>query len=167
MLTSLRTSDQWAIQARGFRISCTPFAHNFWALAAPDGHVVDQLHGLAVDPSTGDTKAIGNATDLLQVVHDPTLVWSLQPGQPVVICCLGSEADIRERWNCALNATPVINALQIPYPDLWQHFSKMNSNSVFSTLGYIMGFETPEVLLPPIAPGIKLIISPKIIDMYR
>lgn len=167
MSTAIDKPGQWAIQARGFRICCTPFTHNFWALVEPGGNVIDQLHGLAVNPKTGQTKAIGNSTDLLLVVHDATIAWSLQPGQPVAVCATDPETEIRQRWQSALNATPAINALQLPYPNLWQHFSKMNCNSVFNTLGQIMGFDSPATLLPPIAPGISLVISQKIIETYR
>ncbi|HMM20416.1 MAG TPA: hypothetical protein PKA10_06730 [Selenomonadales bacterium] len=158
---------QWAIQARSFRIGCAPLSHNFWTLAEPGGNVVDQLHGLAVDPGTGQAKAIGNSSHRLQVVQDATIAWSLQPGQPVAVCAAGREAEIKARWQTALNAVPALNALQIPYPDLWQHFFRANSNSVFNTLGQIMGFDSPASLLPTVAPGISRILSREIVSRYR
>lgn len=161
-----KVSSEWSIQARAFRIPFTPFTHNFWALAAPLGGVVDQLHGLAFDPKAGTTKAIGNASHWLLAVHDPTITWSLQPNQPTVVCASGEETRIRRRWQAALHALPAINDLHLHYPNFWQHFYKMNSNSVFNTLGQIMGFAQPSKLLPTLAPGIKRIISQAIIDQY-
>jgi hypothetical protein len=159
-------AGSWCIQAMAFPIPFTPFTHNFWALADADGNIADQIHGLAVDPETGQTIALGNSTHLLQVVHDPTIAWSLQPGQPVAVCATGHRAEISLRWQSALNAIPAINSLKLPYPNLWQHTYKKNSNTVFHTIGRIMGFATPPRLLPTWAPGIRLIISQTIIDQY-
>ncbi len=162
-----KTLGQWSIQARAFRIPYTPFTHNFWALAEPYGFVIDQIHGLAFDPKTGTTKAIGNSSHLLQAVHDPTITWSLQPNQPVVTCACGQEPEINRRWQAALQSLSAINALQIHYPDLWQHIYKLNSNSIFNTLGQIMGFTNPARLLSTLAPGVKLVVSQAIIEKYR
>lgn len=156
----------WSIQARAFKIPFTPFSHNFWALGNPAGQVADQIHGLAYDPKAGTTKAIGNASHYLRVVHDATIVWSLQPNQPTAVCSTGPEAEIRDRWQAALNSVFAINALNLRYPSLWQHLYKMNSNTIFNTLGRIMGVAQPEKLLPTLAPGIKLVVSQAIIDLY-
>ncbi|HWR05375.1 hypothetical protein [Sporomusa sp.] len=156
----------WSIQARAFRIPYTPFSHNFWALGAPGGVVVDQIHGLAFDPKTGTTKAIGNSSHFLRVVHDPSIVWSLQPDQPAVLCTAGSESEMRDRWQAALNSIFAINALNLRYPNLWQHLYKKNSNTIFNTLGLIIGVTKPAKLLPTLAPGIKLVVSQDIIAHY-
>jgi len=158
--------QQWSIEARAFSITFTPFSHNFWALINPDGMIAGQLHGLAVDPVTGETKAVGNSRYLLQAISDRSISWSLQPGQSTVTCIAGFEAVIKERWQCALASIQSINALQLPYPDLWQHGYKPNSNTVFNTLGKIMGFSDPPNLLPTLAPGIRLVISQEIIENY-
>ncbi|WP_371362549.1 hypothetical protein SRRS_36870 [Sporomusa rhizae] len=157
---------KWSIQARAFKIPLTPFAHNFWALVEPKGEVVDQIHGLAFDPKTRMTKAIGNSSHLLLAIHDHTITWSFQPNQPIVVCILGLETVVRERWQAALNALSAINALQLRYPNLWQHIYKMNSNSIFNTVGQIMGFTTPAKLLPIPAPGVRLVVSEKIIKEF-
>lgn len=158
---------EWSIQARAFRIPYTPFSHNFWALVSPDGYVTDQIHGLAFDPQTGTTKAIGNSSHLLQAIHDPTITWSLQPHQPTTTCAYGQESEINKRWQAAAESLPAINELRLPYPNLWQHFYKMNCNTIFNTLGQIMGFPNPANLLSTIAPGIKLVVSQAIIEKYR
>ncbi|CUH94831.1 hypothetical protein P22_0897 [Propionispora sp. 2/2-37] len=155
------------IQARAFHIRYTPFTHNFWALIDDGQQVLDQIHGLAVNPITGKTTAIGNSSYLLQAVHDPTIAWSLQPGQPTVNCITGKESVIVQRWQAALNSIPAINALKISYPNWWQHFYKKNSNTVFNTLGQIMGFTGLERLLSTWSPGINQVISHKIIIQYR
>lgn len=159
-------SQHWIIEARAFPIAYTPFSHNFWALVTPEGTVADQIHGLAMDPVTGQTQAVGNSRHLLQVISDPSIVWSLQPGQPIAACTAGQETVIKSRWQCALDAIQPINALRLPYPDLWQHGYKPNSNTVFNTLGKIMGFADPAALLPTLAPGIRLVISQEIIERY-
>ena len=156
----------WSIQARAFQIPFTPFTHNFWVLAGPAGTVADQLHGLAFDPAAGITKAIGNSTHLLQAIQDSTIAWSLESGQPTVVCVRDEETPVRNRWQSALNALPEINALQLHYPDLWQHFCKKNSNTVFNTLGLIMGIDQPSHLLSAWAPGIHRVISQDIIAKY-
>lgn len=160
--------SQWSIEARAFQIKYTPFSHNFWALTSSyDSHPADQLHGLAFDPKAKVTKAIGNSSHLLQIIHDPTIVWSLQPNQPTAVCITDSKEIIKARWQAALNAIAEINALKIPYPNLWQHFYKKNSNTVFNTIGQIMGITKPADLLPTWALGINLIISQDIINRYR
>lgn len=147
-------------------IPYTPFTHNFWVLTNPYNIPMDQIHGLAVNPETGETKAIGSSADVLQVVRDAAIIWSLQQNQPTKVCLAACEAEIKDRWQTACNAIPEINALKLPYPDWWQHFYKKNSNTVFNTIGRIMGFSSPVHLLPTWAPGIRLIISQDIINRY-
>lgn len=160
------TSSFWAIEARAFLIPLTPFTHNFWVITDHHRQIVDQLHGLAFDPATGTTRAIGSSKHLLQVIRDAAIAWSLQPNQPAVIAAAGLEEGIKRRWQASLNALPALNALKLPYPDLWQHAFKPNSNSVFNTLGKIMGFEHPGKLLPTWAPGMNLTIAPDIIARF-
>lgn len=157
---------EWSIEARAFSIRRTPFSHNFWTLADPAGKIAGQLHGLAVDPLSGQTMAFGNSRHLLQVIDDPSISWSLRPGQPVAICAKGSKTEIMQRWQAALAALPALNALKLRYPDLWQHLYKGNSNSVFNTLGRIMGFPTPSRLLPTLAPGIHLVLAPELVEKF-
>jgi hypothetical protein len=157
----------WRIEARAFPIPYTPFSHNFWALVNPPGEVVDQLHGLAVDRQTGRTKAVGTARDLLQVVRDGSIRWSLKPGQPVTVCASGTADEIGRRWQAAVDAMPAINALALPYPNPWQHFYRLNSNSVFCTLGRIMAFVAPAFLLGTWAPGAELVVSQTIVEDFR
>lgn len=159
-------AEMWDIEARAFSIPYTPFTHNFWALLNSDHCVVEQLHGLAVDPRTGRTQAVGNSSHLLQVIHRTDIVWALQPNQPSVVCATGLETQVRLRWQAALDAMLEINALCLPYPDWWQHAYKENSNSVFTTLGLIMGFSEPQTLLATLAPGVKLVISEEIITRH-
>ncbi|SMD12199.1 hypothetical protein [Sporomusa malonica] len=161
-----KAASLWSIQARAFKIPYTPFTHNFWVLADPYGIVADQIHGLAFDPEAGTTKAIGNSSHFLLVVHDPTISWSLQPDQPIETCISGHEATIRQRWQAALNSIIAINDLKLTYPNLWQHFYKKNSNTIFNTIGQIMGFTNTTELLPTWAPGIKQVVSQELIAEY-
>ncbi|EIW15489.1 MULTISPECIES: hypothetical protein [Pelosinus] len=158
--------QQWDIQARAFLIPYTPFSHNFWVLTNSAHRVTDQIHGLAFHIETKTTKAIGSSADRLQVFRDAGIPWSLQPNQPTKSCIIGDEEEVKERWQAAVNAIPAINALQLRYPNLWEHFHKKNCNSVFNTLGQIMGIDAPSLLLPTWAPGIHLIISQDIINQY-
>lgn len=156
----------WKIEARAFLIPYTPFAHNFWVLADDCNQSIDQIHGLAVDPSTGVTKAIGNSRHWLQAVRDSSITWSLQPKQPITIATVENKETIQKRWLAAVYAIPSINALCIPYPNLWQHGTKPNSNSIFNTIGQILGIFDPPSLLPTWAPGIEMTIGPEIIAHY-
>jgi hypothetical protein len=160
------SSYQWNLQARAFEIPFTPFTHNFWVLTNPNHRVTDQIHGLAFNPENKTTKAIGSSADRLQVIRDAGISWSLHPNQPIVPCITGTEAEIKERWQAAVNAIPAINALKLHYPNLWEHFHKKNCNSVFNTLGQIMGIDAPSLVLSTWAPGIHLIISQDIINQY-
>ncbi len=157
----------WIIEARAFKIWFTPFTHDFWVLRDAAGAVADQLHGLAVDPRTGARKAVGSSAHLLQVVRDATIDWALQPGQPAAAAVRGREEEVVPRWLAAVAAATAINALGLRYPDVWQHGWRPNSNSVFSTLGLIMGVESPELLLATWAPGIGTAVSPVIVERYR
>ncbi len=159
--------DLWGIEARSFRIRYTPFVHNFWLLVAPNGTPAGQIHGLAVDPATGRAKAIGNSHHLLQAVFDTAIIWSLQPGQPCAIAASDCEQAIRTRWQAALAAIPALNALQLPYPNIWQHGHKPNSNSIFTTIGQILGFAHPDRLLTAWAPGAAITIAPELVAKFR
>jgi hypothetical protein len=109
---------------------------------------------------------VGNSRHLLQVIHQAELLWALQPGQPTAVCAVDTESEVSHRWQAALHAIPAINALQLPYPDWWQHTYQANSNTVFNTLGQIMGFCEVKTLLPTLSPGIGLVISQEIIEKY-
>lgn len=158
--------SKWSIEARAFSIKYTTCTHNFWVLTNSH-HIIDQIHGLAVDPITGAAKAMGNSHHLLQAIQNASIAWSLQPGQPTIPCASGQETEIKHRWHTAITAIPEINALKLQYPNLWQHGYKKNSNTIFNTIGQIMGFPQPALLLPTRAPGINLVISQDIIDHYR
>jgi hypothetical protein len=159
--------DKWAIEARAFRVPLMPFTHNFWALVGTDGTVADQLHGLAVDPRTGEAKAVGWSAHRLLAVRGTGFAWALQPGQPAAVCARGPKAEVAARWLAATAAIPAINGLELRYPNLWQHGFRANSNSMFNTFGQIMGFEAPAALLPTLAPGVKLVVSRELIELYR
>lgn len=162
----MQASKNWSIEARALKIKYTPFTHNFWVLVNPNNSIIDQIHGLAVDPNTGVIKAIGNSNHLLQVIQDATIIWSLQSGQATMTCVADQESVVKNRWQRAVNSIPAINALRLPYPNLWQHSYRKNSNTVFNTIGQIMGFPSPAQLLPTRAPGINLVISKAIINHY-
>ena len=140
--------EAWSIEARAFLFGPFPLAHHFFVLIDPAGQVTDQLHGLATDPKTGLTKAIGHSGHLLLAHGGVIFPWSQQPEQPRHVCLTDDFAAVRACWQIALNAIPDINALQMPYPNLWQHFHRPNSNSVFALFAAIMAFDVPERLPP-------------------
>lgn len=156
----------WSIQAKAFKIHYTPFSHLFWVLVK-EKEIVDQLHGLAFQPEKGTTVAIGNASCQLLAVNDATISWSLQPNQKTAVGAQGTEQEINTRWQAALVALPEINSLNLTYPNLWQHFCKKNSNSLFHTLGLIMAIPNPASLLPIWAPGIQFLLDKTLIEKYR
>jgi hypothetical protein len=160
--------ETWSIEARAFLFGPFPLAHHFWALIDPAGHIADQLHGLATDPKTGVTKAVGHSGHLLLAHSGVPFPWSQQPDQPRHVCLEDDFAAVCACWQKALNVIPDINALQIPYPNLWQHFHRPNSNSIFALFAAVMAFDVPERLPPAnaLAIGLHTPVSPDILDRY-
>lgn len=72
-------------------------------------------------------------------------------------------------WGCALLAIPAVNALRIPYPNVWQHFHRPNSNSIFALFAAIMAFEVPARLPPAnaFAVGLHTPVSREIAERFR
>lgn len=169
-LLTVGGTGQWRIEARAFLICIlritTPFAHNFWALVNPDGDVVNQIHGLAVDLQTGRELPRGNSNDLLQVVIRRDFPWAIVQGQPTIVAAAGDAAAIKARWYAAVSAKQEINDLRLHYPNLSEQLSKPNSNTVFHTMGNIMGFPIKRIGPYTIALGVEKVISQKIVDKY-
>jgi hypothetical protein len=149
-------NEEWQIEARAFHIPYTLYVHQFWTLIRPDGHIADQLHGMAVD-KRNRLKAVGTPLHRIQVVSLPKSTLAAQPNQPRVTCASGKECQVR--WQAVLNSKADLNALGLRY---W--LFRQNSNSVFRTLGEIMNVEIPRL---GIAPGLDEILSLDIVNRYK
>jgi hypothetical protein len=122
----------------------------------PDGKIVDQFHGMAVD-KRNRLKAVGTPLNRIQVVSLPETRLAAQANQPIVVCARGS--DCQARWQSVLSAKDELNALNLRYLLFWQ-----NSNSVFRTLGEIMDIPLPRL---GHAPGFDEVLSLEIVNRYR
>jgi len=141
----------YAIEGRSFRF-LKIISHNFWVMGELNGKIIAELHGLAVD-KTGQIKAIGNSADLLKVlhyVHDSGYASGfgakasysslVLAGQRREVVFRGSYNEVVERWKAAVKAMDYLNCLKLTYPGIHQQFfpGVINSNSIYTTLGYIM-----------------------------
>ncbi|MCE5287486.1 MAG: hypothetical protein LLG02_16805 [Pelosinus sp.] len=149
-------AEAWQIEARAFHIPFTLYVHQFWTLVKPDGKIIDQLHGMAVD-GQNRLKAVGTPLHRIQVVSLPDSTLSAQPNQSRAVCASG--LDCRARWQAVLLAMDELNALGLRYL-----LFRQNSNSVFQTVGEIMNVHIPRL---GIAPGLGEILSQDIVNRHK
>lgn len=168
-MAKVNGTGQWRIDARALWILgvWAKISHNFWVLIDPDGNVVDQIHGFAVDPS-GEMKGVGTAKDLLLVVKaskfsNYDFSNNIKEGQPAIVAAAGDYSEIMEIWEKPDPLIAELNAAPWHYPDTFknpgEHLYFYNSNSVFNTMGKAMGFGR-ECYPDTYAPGIDLIVVP-------
>lgn len=133
-------------------------AHTYWALYE-DGMLIGELHGLATDRRTGESKAVGTRRDQLRTWCFP------QAGQPARLDCppggfsglympgQASEvvfegADAQERWRRATLAGQALTDANIEYRALGglpTDISTGNSNGAWRTFAEVMGVDTPKL----------------------
>ncbi|CAF0735895.1 unnamed protein product [Didymodactylos carnosus] len=128
-------------------------AHLFWVRYDEKGNIIDELHGLSCDKTTGQFKPIGWSGDILKVIQYSHKEQNTIPnvgkfyglyesGQKETIVKTGNEAEITVCWNKALQAAVKLNSLNINY-ELFgyklygrgdQNTQEGNSNSIAYTL---------------------------------
>ena len=143
---------KYAIEARSFPILYL-CCHNFWVLQDVEaGTTVAELHGLAFDPVSGQTLPIGYSPEhrLRMFVYAHDQAYAAETGARVYSTrmyansraqLVYAESDARRRWDAAVRAVPVLNALDLGYPT-WGFSVRaptVNSNSAYRTFGEIMG----------------------------
>ena len=164
----------------GTRIGC----HDFYVLRDPEGNVIAELHGLAYDPVTEQYQKRGRARDFLVVhnfVHDSDYAKMLgvetenytlvELDQQNSLVFSGNKEEAFTRWGLAVDAIPALNNLGIHYPSefgtVFADYVRgaYNSNSVYNTLGQIMGVDVVKFSWA-YEPGIDKVLSEGIVNQY-
>lgn len=132
--------------------------HNFLALRDSNGNIVSELHGLATNETTGQTKFVTlNTEEKLKVWEFKKPKYnSLENNFASKILAEGNEQNIISIWNKAVDCAAQINKEDIPYPSFGINLKNKtgNSNSVAYTLSLCMGINTGHLGI--ISPGDKL-----------
>jgi len=160
------STTTYLIEARSYRIALA-WCHNFWVLKnASLGTAVAELHGLAYDRATRRILPIGttrhHSLRVFVFAHDPDYAETL--GLPVGRTgmfarsrarTVYARADSLTRWKAAVSAMPALNQLDLDYPPYGFNVltATVNSNSVYRTLGEIMG--VPVHAFRSFAPGLR------------
>ena len=139
------------IEARSFRVAFA-CCHNFWVLKNANGHTLAELHGLAFDRVTQRILPIGTTKNhslrVFVFPHDQS--YAAMIGLPVGSTRMYWKSraqvvyegeDALARWNAALKAMPMLDALDLTYPPFGFNVlgPTVNSNSAYRTFGEIMG----------------------------
>ncbi len=124
--------------------------HHLLAQRNPAGEIMGELDGLAMGRD-GSIKPVGySPCDRLKVFHFQS-TYLYAPGLPQCEVYAGSQQEVFNRWDAALDAANAINELDLHYPFLGLG---KNSNSVASTLIAAMKLTEPEIPgAAPILPG--------------
>lgn len=135
------------------------FVHHFWVFKNDAGNVIGEIHGhpsvngvafggpqsndtidtYFVQPSQFNTPSIRN-------VHGGPGYWSTAPenkGRPAQEIFNGSQADVQQKLDIALNSIPILNDQDFDYIllSLNPFDTGQNSNSVAYSIGRVMGFD--------------------------
>ena len=144
-----------SIEARSFRVVFAA-CHNFWVLKNADGHTLAELHGLAYDRIRGRILPIGTTRNhslrVFVFPHDERYARTLGLRTGSTRMYWKSRAqlvhegdDALARWNAALEAMPMLDALDLTYPPFGFNVLRptINSNSAYRTFGAIMDVPIP------------------------
>jgi hypothetical protein len=148
----LNSVTVYTIEARAFRVALAG-SHNFWVLKDDDrGVILGELHGLAYDRVKRVILPIGtnrnHALRMFVFPHDAAYAATL--GLPVSTTRMFRQsrarvayrgADGLDRWNAAIAALPLLDALDVDYPPYGFNVLRptLNSNAAYRTFGEIMG----------------------------
>jgi hypothetical protein len=125
------------------------FGHNYLVLRNEDGHIEEEIHGLATNPITKQWKYVGNKpTDILQA-------WTFETPRnaeaetlfPGIVLTQGDQETVQLIWNNGKDCIAPINEQDIPYPPFGIRVfgTTENSNSVTSTLVQCMGLKIKHI----------------------
>jgi hypothetical protein len=143
------------IEARSFRVALA-CCHNFWVLKNADGRTLAELHGLAYDRISRKILPIGTTRNhslrVFLFAHDEA--YAAMRGLAVGSTRMYGKSrarivyegeDALARWNAAVQAMPLLDALDLTYPPFGFNVlsTTVNSNSAYRTFGEIMGVEIP------------------------
>ena len=141
----------YSIEARCYHVALG-CSHNFWVLKDADRDAtIAELHGLAYDRVRQMILPIGTNRDhALRVFvfpHDEAYAAKLELAVGSTRMFARSRAhtayrgeDGLERWNAAVAALPLLDALDVDYPPYGFNVLRptVNSNSAYRTFGVIM-----------------------------
>ncbi len=142
------TPGNWSIQYMQHPLLFGFAGHNYLALRDEHGAIIEELHGLATDPVTGDWKYIGSEnTDQLHVWQFDSSHYISEKSFPGIILAQGSKENIEALWSAAESCIEPINAKHIPYPPYGFSIKNetINSNSVAYTLASCMKLDVRHV----------------------
>ena len=134
--------------------------HNYVVLRDNNNTIVDELHGLASDPTTGEWKTIGRSkTDKLKVFefntsrYNTPQYFSAEKKYAGIALLKGDEQEVKNTWQKGIVCKDKINALDLPYPPYGVALGREteNSNSVAYTLTRCMLLDAEHLGL--ITPG--------------
>ncbi len=149
-------SEIYRIEARSHNIAGA-FSHNFWALKAPDGRLMSELHGMATDRTSGEPIPIGTTKShsLRAWLFAPTpeaktigvpipqkaTSGLYDSNQKAIEVYSGTSTDVFGKWVAATRGAMYINQRNLDYPSMGVSIfgPTINSNSVFTSLGDLMG----------------------------
>ena len=147
----------WSIQIMQHPLYFGLAGHNYLALRNQNGDIINELHGLATDGTTGQWKYVGTkSSDILKVWEfNGPRYYLAEKKFPGKILTEGTLQDMKTLWNMARGCEKPINEKKLPYPMLGVKLNgdTENSNSVAYTLSLCMGLDARHVGL--LTPGEK------------
>ena len=150
-----KKSGLWSIQLMQHPIIFGFAGHNYLSLRDENNTVIEELHGLATDETTGAWKYVGNqSTDKLKVWDFKKEFNSLPDEQyPGIVLYQNNKASVLTTWQKSTPCKDTINKMNISYPPygFTLHTDTENSNSVAYTLMLCMGLDAEHLGL--ITPG--------------
>lgn len=148
--------EKYSIEAASYSIMGLG-SHNFWVLKDSNGKIISELHGLAVSRTTGKPVAVGTSADhsIRMYTMQAGNLSGMYSSDNAHRVYLGPAEEVMARWNNAIAAQKTINDQDLDYtPYGFSIFGDtINSNSVYSTLGELMGV-TPYNFIGKKEPGI-------------
>ncbi len=145
----------WSIQLMQHPLVFGIAGHNFLTLRNEKNDIVEELHGLATDATTGDWKYVGNtSTDQLRVWEfNGSRAYVTQKNYAGTVLFKGNKTEAVTLWRKALTCKKEINDLGLPYPPYGVNVrgDTENSNSVAYTLTLCMGLDAEHLGL--VTPG--------------
>lgn len=149
------TPGAWSIQLMQHPLVLGLAGHNYLVLRNPNETIIQELHGLATDSTTGEWKYIGaDKTDILTVwKFDGSKKYLAEKRFPGIILAEGDEQKVRTLWEQADACKNIINQKKLSYPRFGVSFLQEteNSNSVAYTLALCMEVDIRHIGL--ITPG--------------
>ncbi len=149
------TKGLWSIQLMQHPIIFGIAGHNYLTLRDENNSIIEEMHGLATDSTTGNWKYIGtNSSDRLKVWEfKGSRDYLAQKNYSGISLYQGSKESVTATWEKGTECKEKINEENLPYPPYGVNVQgdTENSNSVAYTLTLCMGLDAEHIGL--ITPG--------------